>query len=198
MASGYALPVPDPLIETAEFYRVSKLKVDRIEADEEAPQPPWHGVPPPLEVSTASEVFGALPRAQYMSSRAERTSPSDANTNRFGLVGFSFGGMLAARTGLVYPNGVNAVVVSYPITNYRLELAFRSFFAFPASLILQGDDDSRQPADRSRQLDWLIEAYQPMHDFHLYKEVGHEFNSRPSSGHDPAAADAWQRTLSFL
>jgi hypothetical protein len=50
VASGYALPVPDPLIETAKFYRVSKLKVDRPEPDEEAPQSPSHGVLPALEV----------------------------------------------------------------------------------------------------------------------------------------------------
>ncbi|MGB3552938.1 MAG: hypothetical protein WA993_19825 [Candidatus Binatus sp.] len=48
--SGDALPVPDPGFETVEFYKVSKLKVGLPEAENEAPPPPWRGVPPPLAV----------------------------------------------------------------------------------------------------------------------------------------------------
>lgn len=48
--SGHALPVPDPQFETIEFYKVSKLKVKLPEAHDEAPPPPWRGVPPPLAV----------------------------------------------------------------------------------------------------------------------------------------------------
>ena len=48
--SGDALPVPDARLETAEFYKVSKLKVGAPEAVEETTPPPWRGVPPPLEV----------------------------------------------------------------------------------------------------------------------------------------------------
>ena len=57
-----------------------------------------------------------------------------ADATRFGLIGFSFGGMLAVRTGLFYPNVVKAVVLYYPITNYRLEMAFQRFSAFPPDL----------------------------------------------------------------
>jgi len=48
--SGDALPVPDARLETVQFYRASKLKVGLPEAEEEAPPPPWRGVPPPLAV----------------------------------------------------------------------------------------------------------------------------------------------------
>jgi hypothetical protein len=48
--SGDALPVPDPRLETAEFYKVNKLKVGPSEAVDETTPPPWRGVPPPLEV----------------------------------------------------------------------------------------------------------------------------------------------------
>jgi len=48
--SGDALPVPDARLETAEFYKVSKLKVGPPEAVDETTPPPWRGVPPPLEV----------------------------------------------------------------------------------------------------------------------------------------------------
>ena len=48
--SGDALPVPDRRLETVEFYRVSNLKVEPPESEDEAPPPPWRGVPPPLVV----------------------------------------------------------------------------------------------------------------------------------------------------
>jgi hypothetical protein len=48
--SGDALPVPDPRLETIEFYKVSNLKVGLPEADGEITPPPWRGVPPPLEI----------------------------------------------------------------------------------------------------------------------------------------------------
>jgi hypothetical protein len=48
--SGDALPVGDPRLETVEFYKVSKLKVGLPEAEDQAPPPPWRGVPPPLAV----------------------------------------------------------------------------------------------------------------------------------------------------
>lgn len=48
--SGEALPVPDPRIETVEFYKVSKLKVGSPEVKDNAVPPPWRGVPPPLAV----------------------------------------------------------------------------------------------------------------------------------------------------
>jgi hypothetical protein len=37
-------------LETVEFYKVSKLKVRLPEDEDEAPPPPWRGVPPPLAV----------------------------------------------------------------------------------------------------------------------------------------------------
>ena len=48
--SGDALPVPDPRLETVEFYKVSNLRVGLPEAEDEAPPPPWRRVPPPFAV----------------------------------------------------------------------------------------------------------------------------------------------------
>jgi len=50
VVSGDALPVPDPQLETAEFYKVSKLKIGPHEAVDETMPPPWRGVPPSLEI----------------------------------------------------------------------------------------------------------------------------------------------------
>ncbi len=47
---GEALPVPDPRLETAEFYKLSKLKVGPPNAVDETTPPPWRGVPPSLAV----------------------------------------------------------------------------------------------------------------------------------------------------
>ena len=47
---GEGRTVADPRLETAELYRLSKLKVD-ARGDEVASQgPPWHGLPPELPV----------------------------------------------------------------------------------------------------------------------------------------------------
>ncbi len=47
--SGDALPVADPRLETAEFYKVGNLKVGlRSPEQERPPPPPWRAIPPPL------------------------------------------------------------------------------------------------------------------------------------------------------
>ena len=51
--SGEALPVPDPRLETVEFYRVSNLKIMAGEVGKEKTPPPWFGAPPPLSVYRA-------------------------------------------------------------------------------------------------------------------------------------------------
>jgi hypothetical protein len=48
--SGEALPAQDTRLETVELYKVSKLKVGPPETEDQAPPPPWRGVPPPLAV----------------------------------------------------------------------------------------------------------------------------------------------------
>ena len=47
--SGLAVPVPDPRLETAGFYKTSGLKVLKDAVDEPAADPPFHNVPPNLE-----------------------------------------------------------------------------------------------------------------------------------------------------
>lgn len=49
-ASGDALPLADPHLETVEFYKISNLRVSVREVEEKTQPPPWLGVPPPLPV----------------------------------------------------------------------------------------------------------------------------------------------------
>ncbi len=46
---GLSIPVPDPRMETAGFYKTSGLKVLKDPAGEPFAGPPFHGVPPDLE-----------------------------------------------------------------------------------------------------------------------------------------------------
>jgi hypothetical protein len=46
---GVSMPVPDPRMETAGFYKTSGLKVLKEPAGEPSAGPPFHGVPPDLE-----------------------------------------------------------------------------------------------------------------------------------------------------
>jgi hypothetical protein len=56
-ASGEALRVADPRLETVEFYKVSNLKVTSSDVQKDTQPPPWRGVPR-LFRSTANEVIG--------------------------------------------------------------------------------------------------------------------------------------------
>ena len=44
---GEAVPVASPELETADFYKASKLKMRQLQTENPAP-PPWHGVAPDL------------------------------------------------------------------------------------------------------------------------------------------------------
>ena len=50
VASGECVPIADPQREVAEFYKVSGLKLIERSDGESGDGPPWHGVPPPLEI----------------------------------------------------------------------------------------------------------------------------------------------------
>ena len=50
VVSGRSVLVENPQKEPAEYYKTSALKVKQRAADRETILPPWHGVPPELEV----------------------------------------------------------------------------------------------------------------------------------------------------
>ena len=51
--SGEGARVQDPRLETAEFYKISSLKVGERGPEQTETPPPWHGVPPELPVYRA-------------------------------------------------------------------------------------------------------------------------------------------------
>ncbi len=50
VTSGKSEQVHDPKTEVSEYYKTSELKVVERGTQQEEPGPPWHGVPPALEV----------------------------------------------------------------------------------------------------------------------------------------------------
>jgi hypothetical protein len=60
---GLGVEVADPRLETAELYRVSKLRVIQCEKDAIAPMPPWHGIPPDLATYRERGCRRLAPRA---------------------------------------------------------------------------------------------------------------------------------------
>ncbi len=50
IVSGLSVPVPDPRIETAEYYKSSKLKIIERSKLQQNTAPPYHMVPPALDV----------------------------------------------------------------------------------------------------------------------------------------------------
>lgn len=53
IVEGEAMPLPDPRMEAVDYYKVSGLRVAGVAGDDPGKGPPWHGVPPTLEVYRA-------------------------------------------------------------------------------------------------------------------------------------------------
>ena len=62
-ASGLAVPIPDPRLETAEFYKASGLKVLKDAGADLPVGPPFHGEPPDLETYRSRGHLSAVLRS---------------------------------------------------------------------------------------------------------------------------------------
>jgi dienelactone hydrolase len=122
-----------------------------------------------------------------------------ADSDRFGLIGFSTGGLAALVVGALYPNQVKAVIDYYALLTARGRMYVRQPQTFPPTLILQGDADSHANVSQSTDLDSILAERGAAHEIHVYSGVEHAFNFQGARGYDPEAArDAWERTLTFL
>jgi carboxymethylenebutenolidase len=122
-----------------------------------------------------------------------------ADTSRFGVVGFSFGGTLAVISAALNRHTIDAIVDYYGFSNSRVEGAVTKLPNFPPTLILQGDADSRAHVIDSIRLHDAIAQRQKIDEIRGYPQVEHGFNFRESAGYNhDASEDAWARTLSFL
>ncbi len=136
---------------------------------------------------------------EVLSARSSLAANPKADTSRFGVIGFSFGGTLAVITAALNPNVINAIVDYYGFSNSKVEEAVGQLANFPPTLILQGDSDSRAHVADSIHLHKAISKHQKGSEIRVYPGVEHAFNFHGALGYDDEASeDAWARTLSFL
>jgi carboxymethylenebutenolidase len=157
--------------------------------------------------SGMTDAFGMIQRYDF------DTAPADINathahllamqecTGRVGAVGFCFGGALAfaaAATSRVDGRGIDAAVCYYGSAINGM-LAMVGAIECP-TMYHYGEADAYIPAESIDEVQGAVEAC-PGVEFHRYPApAGHAFSNwdAPSMYHEPAAEEAWQRTLAFL
>jgi carboxymethylenebutenolidase len=134
--------------------------------------------------------------------------------DRIAVVGFSFGGRLAALMGALHPNEVRALVVYYAITSHSelrrpmlpsaakaVPLTQRvSAFRAPV-MIHHGEVDANVPVAQARLLHRTLVEADKASVLHVYPGADHLFNfalGPDARFHPEAARLSWQRTLDFL
>jgi carboxymethylenebutenolidase len=173
----------------AGFVAVAPALFDRIEEgvelgyDEEGMKRgidlAWNGVPLEQAVSDIGATADAL--------AAELGGPGHV-----GVVGFCYGGMLAAAAAARLHERIGAAVAYYPslaaekLVDDRVEAPL---------LIHLGDLDQRVTIEHGHQ---LAERW-PSAEIFRYADAGHGFNCDLRPGyHEESAAIAWERTLTFF
>jgi carboxymethylenebutenolidase len=117
-------------------------------------------------------------------------------SSKVGTVGFCMGGALSLYAASVNPN-VGAAVVFYgghPSAKPQLEN-----LQAPVLGIWAGKDGFVTP-QVVEELDTTLTKLGKRHEFHTYPQADHAFfnDTRPEVHDAAAAADAWQKTLTFL
>jgi carboxymethylenebutenolidase len=116
---------------------------------------------------------------------------------KVGVVGFCMGGKLALLAATTSDNDVGAAVDFYGIHPNikpdfsRLSCPVMGFF---------GDQDAFVPPSAVEELARDVDAAGGEFDYTIYPGAGHAFfnDTRPEAYDPSVAADAWERTLSFL
>ncbi|HYN89422.1 MAG TPA: dienelactone hydrolase family protein [Ardenticatenaceae bacterium] len=120
---------------------------------------------------------------------------SSRSTPEIGIVGFCMGGGLALETARVQ-EGLGAVVAFY-----GSPLASSEAAEVKAPLLgLYGAEDRGIPEQRVRAMEAALDEAGIENEMHIYAGAGHSFfnDTRASSYHAEASADAWQRTLAWF
>lgn len=111
-----------------------------------------------------------------------------------GVVGFCMGGRLS----LLMSRQAERLGAAVAFYGRALEPEQAAEVRVPV-LGLYGAEDHGIPVESVRAMQAALEAAQVPNAFHIYEGAGHAFfNDVRESFHPEAAADAWQRTLSWL
>lgn len=115
---------------------------------------------------------------------------------RVGSIGWCFGGAISLRTGLLLTDEVDAVVIYYGhVSSDPQELK-----VLKAPLLgLFGGADQGIPVESVRAFEEALKQLGKSAEIHVYDGAAHAF-ANPSGGNykADAAADAWQKSLTFL
>ena len=130
-----------------------------------------------------------------------RSNPK-VDGKKLGAVGFSNGGYFAlwlAATGQVQAGISYYGALTGAGTDRSLGL-FREVFTSSSSpvLVLHGEKDSTVPVAKAIELDSILTAAHSPHEFKEYPKAEHRFDRDGGAANKAAAADAWQRTKTFL
>lgn len=134
--------------------------------------------------------------------------------DRIGVVGFSFGGRLAALMGALHPGELRAIVVYYGIASHaelRRPLPPTAAKAVPLTqrvgafrapvMIHHGEVDANVPVAQARMFHRALIGAGKSSVLHVYPDADHLFNFSLGPDvhyHPEAARSSWQRTLDFL
>jgi carboxymethylenebutenolidase len=134
--------------------------------------------------------------------------------DRIGVVGFSFGGRLAALMGALHPEELRAIVVYYAIASHaelhrplpasaaRAVPLTQRVSAFRAPVMIHhGEVDASVPVEQARLFHQALIGAGKSSVLHVYPGADHLFNFAlgPDATYEPEAARlSWQRTLDFL
>ncbi len=119
---------------------------------------------------------------------------ADVDANRIGIVGFSQGATLAVSTAGLTP-AIKVAVAYYGYAPWTLEERAPKL---PPLLILHGEADPWVKADHAHTMHQTLTSIGKTVEMHLYPEASHAFNVHSHFYRPHIAADAEQRTLSFL
>lgn len=141
-----------------------------------------------MDVERAGKEITAAGR--YLLSRPECSS------SKYGIVGFCMGGALAQYAATKDAKAGAAVSFYGGFKKVRPD-----WDALAAPLLLiYGENDTGVPAIEGQKLAIELKAVGKDVKLVEYPGAGHAFfnNSRPEAYHQPAAKDAWKRTVSFF
>ena len=111
-------------------------------------------------------------------------------------LGWCFGGGWSLNAAMLFPEDLDASVIYYgQVTDDADKL-----HAIDAPILgLFGADDRGISTESVRSFEAALKRLSKQHEIHIYPGVGHAFaNPTGTNYNEPAAEDAWQKTLEFL